>query len=103
VVGWAAISSSNAPVVALLGAVGGTLVGFVQWIVLSDFTKRAIWWIGANALAGAAMFSLVFLGEFPILTSLAIGTLAAGLITGIPLAWLLDPIAQKVVFGYSEP
>ncbi len=103
IVGWAAVEANNAPAVALLGAVGGTVLGFTQWVVLSDYTKRAIWWIGANALAGAAMFSLVFLGEVPVLTNLAAGTLVAGLITGIPLAWLLDPTAQKAVFGNAEP
>lgn len=103
VVGWEAVIANNAPVIALLGVAGGMVLGFAQWLVLSEYTKRAIWWIGANALAGAAMFSLIFLDEFPVVTNLAAGTLAAGLITGIPLAWLLDPAAQRFVFGNRAP
>lgn len=92
---WSVVDAST---LALFGAVGGLVLGCAQWTVLSEYTRRAIWWVAANALAGAVMFSLMFRGDFPVLTNLTVSVLVAGLITGVVLVWLMDPAAHKARF-----
>lgn len=47
---------------AALGAVGGAVLSFAQWLVLRRAATGAGWWIPANMLAWAAGMPLIFWG-----------------------------------------
>ena len=79
------------------GTVLGTVIGFIQWLVLRRYLQAAAWWIPAMAVA-MAITSVV---SMPWPASVGIGGLMAvpltkgltgiivGAITGIALVWLL--------------
>jgi hypothetical protein len=74
------------PVYGLMnGALVGTLVGALQWLVLRWQISRAGWWVLASALGLAVGFAL---GQVA-------GQLVGVAMTGITLVWLLRQPAQE--------
>jgi hypothetical protein len=67
------------------GAIVGTLIGAMQWLVLRWKVSRAGWWVPASALGMAVGLAL---GQVA-------GQLAGVAMTGIALVWLLRQPAQE--------
>lgn len=92
----------------LIGGVGGSIVGGFQIRLLRPHaTDKAFkWWLPANALAGS-VFVVIYLSGLP--SSLApawvvaaVGGIAYGLISGIPLRWLRrNPTVHGTRFGHD--
>ncbi len=77
-------------------AIGGTILGFCQWILLSRCVKRAGWWVLAVALAGI-IFQLVEQVNVPIIKPYYVGLLAGSLICGLAIKRLItEPIPEPV-------
>ncbi|MEM8715054.1 MAG: hypothetical protein AAGE92_04655 [Cyanobacteria bacterium P01_G01_bin.4] len=78
-------------------AVGGLGIGFIQWLYLKRYVRRAAWWLlgSAIALGVGAGFNLsagiaaTFDSGHNWLLSLSIGGLLGGGIKGATLAWLM--------------
>jgi hypothetical protein len=81
------------------GALGGTIIGLVQWAILRQNIVKAHWWILARAVSGiiALGWIAVNLSVFDILhypLQFVLVGLVTGTITGITLVWLLRPSAS---------
>ena len=75
------------------GTVLGASVGIGQWLVLRRHVRRAIWWVPASTLGGAAGAGLG-LGFF-VFWPLAVAAVY-GAVTGTALVWLLrQPAANE--------
>lgn len=76
------------------GAVGGTSVGIMQWLVLRQQMDRAAWWILASTI-GSIVLDVIFRGGlfiYPTMASILVAATSGALyggITGVPLAWIL--------------
>jgi hypothetical protein len=86
------------------GAIPGVIIGAAQWLVLQMYLRRAVWWVGVNALAwglglgvmGAIFGTLVVASAIVGLASstgsvIYVGGLVmlAGIVSGLGLLWIL--------------
>jgi ABC-type enterochelin transport system permease subunit len=67
------------------GALVGTLIGAMQWLILRWQVSRAGWWVLASALGSAVGFA----------PGQVAGQLVGVAVTGIALVWLLRQPAQE--------
>ncbi len=110
--------------VALLGGGVGTVMGLAQGLVLLTCLRvsiqKAVWWINANALAGALYFLIMFveigivkaekLSAETVLVTAAMGAITgviAGVITGAVLVYLsiktVQPQKSQFMYKCSSP
>ncbi len=92
------MSAFEVPGVPLLGFMLGPIIGFMQWFVMRAWNKRAMWWIGINAL-GYGLAAYIVLGDQTSLLGqtgmnyshspglLLIAGGVVGAITGLGLVW----------------
>lgn len=85
---------------AVMGLIGGLVLGLVQWYSLSHYVRRAGWWLLASAAGGVPLGPTVGVLYLVIITGTsfgdpaaqalicALGGLGYALPTGITLAWL---------------
>ena len=89
----------------LVAAAGGVGIGFIQWLYLRRYVRRAAWWLLASAIAlgmgaGAnvsAGFGSAFSSGHNWLLSLSVGGLIGGGIKGATLAWLLQEKRSPII------
>lgn len=99
---------------AVMGLVGGTILGAPQWIALRRHVRRASLWVPANALAWAPGMVLAFaaadvlfssdMGSVSILFAVSILALigaVVGAIHGAVLVWLLGSSLRKAGGEYA--
>jgi len=97
-------------ILALMGSLGGSFSGIMQWLVLKSQISRSGWWVVVSTLGWAMALSVggfciyvsdwVFMmdvGILPIGAGIVAGIVGGG-ITGISLTWLLkspSPVSNK--------
>ena len=73
-------------------ALGGAVIGMLQWLILRGQVSRAGWWMLAStvgwglSIAVAGVFALVAVG---LVFGLLVGGVVLGAVTGGALVWLL--------------
>ena len=88
----------------LMGLLLGPVLGFVQWLALRRFVRRAALWMPANALAWAFGMTVIFAGvdratgggfgpgaALILALTLTCAGAVVGAIHGLALVWLLRP------------
>jgi len=79
----------------VVGALGGAVVGILQWLVLRRQVSRAGWWVLASTV-GLGL-SMAVAGAFldMELVGLLVGGAVLGAVTGGALVWLLrQPVPE---------
>ena len=71
---------------ALTGVLLGLLIGAFQWLVLKQQSTQAHWWIPANI---AAWTSISLVSFWNSMTGLVVNGIIIGIITRVPLIWVL--------------
>lgn len=75
----------------LYAALGGAVLGGVQWLTFAMHTERAHWWVPAS-IAGVTLAGLLRLyGSSALQLGVDVSWLAYSLVTGAVLVWILDP------------
>jgi NhaP-type Na+/H+ or K+/H+ antiporter len=101
----------------LMGLVLGPVLGFVQWLALRRFVRRAALWMPANALAWAFGMTVIFAGvdratgggfgpgaALILALTLTCAGAVVGAIHGLALVWLLRPARRPGEgHGVSSP
>ncbi len=75
----------------LIGLTMGIGLGVGQWLLLREFSPRALWWIAISVIAAVVAFGVALSvgSEGRELLSLAIGGLIMGGLGGVGLLWVL--------------
>lgn len=84
-----------------LGLVMGLCIGFLQWLIIKQYTIKANWWLLASAMQWATYFLCltnyiiipnlkmnINLGLFDVFQILLVSLIMSASITGTALVWL---------------
>ena len=90
---------------AVVPALGGAVMGTLQWLILRGKVSRAGWWVLASTVGwalGVTVAEIIPWGveEMEILSSLVVTGTVLGAVTGAALVWLLrQPVPEAQLEG----